>query len=93
MSDSSSGQPYWPASAGQYGCPLLLSDIDPHREVAGEHARYVRPDAASFAAALAEMLDADKAQKPWRLSWTWNQHAEELLRFFHDVRHPAVSSS
>jgi glycosyltransferase involved in cell wall biosynthesis len=64
--------------AGALGCPLLLSDIPAHREVAGTHATFspVR-DVAALAGALARTEPAPE-RRPWSWPVSWDEHAERL---------------
>jgi len=64
--------------AGARGCPLILSDLPAHREVAGPHATYVPPrDVTRLAAALAR-TDPAPARRPWRWPMSWDEHARQL---------------
>ncbi len=72
--------PHTPAEAGVLGCPLVLSDIPPHREVAGDHpAAYVTVgDIEGLTAALGSVVTgADRT--PWTWPITWDDHARELI--------------
>lgn len=77
--------PLTPAEAGSLGCPLVLSDIAPHREVAGGRATYVdarTDDPAPWADAL-RMVLARHERITWEWPVTWDDHARrlaELLR-------------
>jgi len=72
--------PHTPAVAGALGCPLILSDIPPHREVAGEHPLAYVPvgDVGALAAAL-RAAAADPTRRPWAWPITWDDHARELV--------------
>lgn len=71
--------PLTPAEAGALGCPLVLSDIRPHREVAGSRALYFASDDDSE---LIDCLRAVRATPPARVPWewpvTWEQHATQV---------------
>lgn len=69
---------FTPAEAGDAGCPVVLSDIPAHREVAGEHARYVPAgDGAALRAAL-ETLPPRGTRRTWRWPVSWDDHARRL---------------
>ncbi len=81
--------PLTPAEAGSLGCPLLLSDIAAHREVAGGHARYVpaRPHDAEdtdLVHALTELAAIDAPRVPWPWPVTWEDNARQLASIFSD---------
>jgi glycosyltransferase involved in cell wall biosynthesis len=84
---------FTPAEAGEAGCPVILSDIPAHREVAGEHATYVPAgDRTALRDALAD-LPAPGTRRPWRWPVSWDDHAralhEVLLRLANRPRHRA----
>jgi len=60
--------PLTPGEAASVGCPLVISDIAPHREVTLGRATFfpVRDTAA-----LAQELVTIAAQPPWREPWSW----------------------
>jgi glycosyltransferase involved in cell wall biosynthesis len=71
--------PLTPAEAGSLGCPLILSDIPAHREVAGDHARYVPPDDRSaLVAALASISARATPRTPWQWPVSWSDHARAM---------------
>lgn len=76
--------PLTPAEAGSLGCPLILSDIPAHREVAGAHARYVPVgDQEALSTALADPPSGPA--EPWRWPMSWEDHATKLVSVFRDV--------
>lgn len=77
--------PLTPAEAGAAGCPLLLSDIAPHVEVAGQHATFVPTEAsaAAWAAALDKATTNDR--KTWQYEVTWEQHGIQLENLWREV--------
>lgn len=85
--------PLTPAEAGAVGCPVVLSDIAPHREVAGGHARYVPVgDRAALAAALAASFDDPPPRDRWGLEQSWDDNATELGRVFDELIDQRVPS-
>lgn len=91
--------PLTPAEAGSLGCPLVLSDIPAHREVAGDHATYVPVgDIDGFARAVWLATVAPPPRRPWTWPVTWEQNAARLADVFDEVvaeplRRPANDSS
>lgn len=67
--------------AGSAGCPLVLTDIPAHREVAGNHARYVPVgDLAAMATALHEVATSEHVDRtPWTWPISWDDHARRLV--------------
>jgi glycosyltransferase involved in cell wall biosynthesis len=77
--------PLTPAEAGALGCPLVLSDIAAHREVAGEHATYVSPgDVAALRTALLQ-VGAERRPAPWTWPVTWEDNAAQLADVLRSV--------
>jgi len=77
--------PLTPAEAGSVGCPLVLSDIPPHREVTLGHATFVAPGAV---AELADVLAEGQfvpGSKPWEWPVTWAENARALRSLFGEV--------
>jgi len=80
--------PLTPAEAGAVGCPVVLSDIPAHREVARDHAVYVPTDDV---AALTEVLKAIGASGPgdgrtcWEWPVSWEDNARMLLAVFDEL--------
>lgn len=73
--------PLAPGEAAALGCPVVLSDIAPHREVtAGAQVSFVPPgDAAALADTLVrEVFEATAARTVWRWPWTWEDNARGL---------------
>lgn len=89
--------PLTPHEAGIYGCPLLLTDIAPHREVADAHARYIGVgDIRGTALELQLALSTPRIDTVWSWPITWEEHGEALLRVVQEVsvdrpRPPAVA--
>jgi glycosyltransferase involved in cell wall biosynthesis len=77
--------PLTPAEAGSVGCPLVLSDIPPHREVTLGNATFVPAGAVDD---LADALTADlrPGSKPWQWPVTWSDNARALRGLFDQVR-------
>jgi glycosyltransferase involved in cell wall biosynthesis len=76
--------PLTPAEAGAVGCPLILSDIAPHREVAGDRAAYVAVgDRAALATAMAD--ESGDRRDVWSWPVTWDAHAERLVEIFSET--------
>ena len=75
--------PLTPAEAGSLGCPLVLSDIAAHREVAGDHARYVVPgDAAALGEALLDIAEHPPRRGSWQWPISWDDNARQLAAIF-----------
>jgi glycosyltransferase involved in cell wall biosynthesis len=74
--------PLTPAEAGAHGCPLVVSDIPPHREVCGDHALFVDP--SSSIEDWAEGLRAawDLPRKHWVYPHSWHEHGDALVTFW-----------
>lgn len=72
--------PHGPAEAGALGCPLVLTDTAPHREVAAPAptgaVRYVgREDVEALVEALRE---PPSDRTPWTWPHTWDDNAHEV---------------
>jgi glycosyltransferase involved in cell wall biosynthesis len=84
--------PLTPAEAGSLGCPVILSDIPAHREVAGDHATYVPVgDIDGLAGAIGNAVDRPSRRKPWTLRQTWESNARALAAVFDELtgaQHP-----
>lgn len=76
--------PLVPEEAGTNGCPLIVSDIPAHREVAGGHATFF--DVADVSH-LAEILRAlpPHDRRPWARSWTWADNARAMAAVFDEA--------
>lgn len=77
--------PLTPAEAGSMGCPLVLSDIPPHREVTLGNAVFVPPGDVS---GLADVLVTNAyvpGSQPWQWPVTWADNARELRNLFDEV--------
>lgn len=72
--------PHTPAEAGALGCPLVLSDIPPHRETATDHPYAFVPvgDLDALAAALVGVV-TEGDRTPWTWPISWDDHARQLL--------------
>jgi len=72
--------PHTPAEAGALGCPLVLSDIPPHRETATDHPYAYVPvgDVPALAVALQGVV-ADGDRTPWEWPISWDDHARQLI--------------
>ncbi len=72
--------PHTPAEAGALGCPLVLSDIPPHRETATDHPYAYVPvgDIQALAGALAGVV-VDGDRTPWAWPISWDDHARQLI--------------
>ncbi len=69
--------PLTPAEAGSMGCPVILSDIPPHREVAGHNTMYFSLDShTNLVDALRGAYNMPRARWEWHM--TWHQHAQRL---------------
>lgn len=78
--------PLTPAEAGSLGCPLVLSDIPAHREVAGDHAVYVPVgDINGFARAMRSAALAPPPRLPWTWPVSWEENAAQLADVFDEV--------
>lgn len=76
--------PLTPAEAGSVGCPLLLSDIPPHREVAGEHAEYFGVgDVEALAGLMSDRLE--RRPRPWSWPVSWEENALGLARVLREA--------
>jgi glycosyltransferase involved in cell wall biosynthesis len=77
--------PLTPAEAGSVGCPLVLSDIAPHREVTLGNATFVAPGAVSE---LADVLAGGTfvpGSRPWQWPVSWADNARQLRTLFDEV--------
>jgi glycosyltransferase involved in cell wall biosynthesis len=76
--------PLTPGEAGSVGCPLVLSDIPPHREVSGGRARFVRPgDVEELATVLVDDVYTGRLDRtPWTWPVSWEQNAAAFAEVF-----------
>jgi glycosyltransferase involved in cell wall biosynthesis len=82
--------PHTPTEAGSLGCPVIVSDIAAHREVAGDHAIYVRVgDVEGLTAAVAAVVHRPPARARWSWRRTWEDNARDLAGVFDDLSHVA----
>lgn len=75
--------------AGSLGCPLILSDIAPHRELAEGHAAYFPLHGAEELASEIDDVMGRPRPEPWEWGTTWETHARELtdaIRSLEEVR-------
>lgn len=71
--------PLTPAEAGHAGCPLVLTDIPPHREVtAGRGTYFPVGDIDGLRARLVELCEQPGERQPWEWPHTWEHNAEQL---------------
>lgn len=76
---SAEAHPLVPAEAGALGCPLILSDIAPHLEVAGDNAIYVPGNSRTALSAVLRHVHTNPPDRTvWRWPVTWQDHAREL---------------
>lgn len=78
--------PLTPAEAGDAGCPLVLTDIPPHREVTENRGHYFgvgRID--DLASRIVDLLVRPPSRERWRWPVSWEQNAEELARLLEGV--------
>jgi glycosyltransferase involved in cell wall biosynthesis len=77
--------PLTPSEAGSVGCPLILSDIPAHREVATGNAYYAPPhDIFTFAR---QIQDASRrgSRHFWKWPVTWEDNALALGQLFDEI--------
>lgn len=79
--------PLTPGEAGSLGCPIIVSDIPAHREVAGAHAQYIVPgDTHTLGAALVEtIIRRERHERRWTPTFSWADHACKLGDILDDV--------
>jgi glycosyltransferase involved in cell wall biosynthesis len=71
--------PLTPGEAGSVGCPLVLSDIPPHREVTMGNANFVPTRGVEeLADALSGSSDWVPGSRPWEWPVTWDDNARAL---------------
>lgn len=72
--------------AGSLGCPLVLSDIPPHREVSLGNAVFITPGSPmELASALPEAFKRAAGSCSWVWPVTWADHAEGMVELFEDI--------
>ncbi|MCB9373365.1 MAG: hypothetical protein H6518_11395 [Microthrixaceae bacterium] len=65
---------------GRFGCPLVLSDIPPHRETATDHPfAYVPVGAVDALAEVLPRVVVEGDRTPWEWPLSWDDHARELI--------------
>lgn len=77
--------PLIPAEAGSMGCPLVLSDIPPHREVTLGDAAFVRVGDIDGLAATLAAGDWVAGSRPWGWPVSWLDNARQLRQVFDEV--------
>jgi glycosyltransferase involved in cell wall biosynthesis len=77
--------PLTPAEAGSVGCPLVLSDIPPHREVTLGNATFVAPGAVAELADVLATTTFAAGSRPWQWPVSWADNARELRSLFGEV--------
>jgi glycosyltransferase involved in cell wall biosynthesis len=78
--------PLTPSEAGDAGCPLLLTDIAPHREVTEGRGYYFRVGRVDeLATRLNDLLDNPPPRQRWRWPITWEENAEELATLLEEI--------
>lgn len=65
--------------AGSMGCPLILSDIPPHRELAEHHATFVPPDDEDALSSAFKDVAISRKRAVWNWDYSWDDHAKDLL--------------
>jgi glycosyltransferase involved in cell wall biosynthesis len=73
--------------AGSVGCPLVLSDLPVHREVAGQNAMYVDPRDVTALTRILEVAARGfvPGSRPWTWPWTWDDNALAYAQLFESV--------
>lgn len=73
--------------AAAVSCPLVLSDIPAHREIAGGNATFFRVgEVSEIAARLREAIDNPRGEgHHWNWPYTWDDHAERLTALFREI--------
>src|SRR5205814_633061 len=65
--------------AGAVGCPLIVTDLPAHREVAGDRARFVPVGGLKeLAASMVEMRDDPPPRDSWHWPVSWDDSASQL---------------
>jgi glycosyltransferase involved in cell wall biosynthesis len=78
--------PLTPAEAGLAGCPLLLTDIPPHREVTQGRGTYFRTrDVGALAMLLADFAEHPPDRERWCWPITWESNARQLADVLESV--------
>lgn len=78
--------PLTPHEAAAHGCPLLLSDIPPHREVAADRAAYFTVGKVEeMSKRMDEALNQPRKHKPWTWPISWSDHGQALLKLISEV--------
>lgn len=79
--------PLTPGEAGAVGCPTVLSDIPPHREVTCGHGRFFPPGDVEAQARLlvTEVYPGRLDRTTWHWPRTWQDNAEAFAALFRDT--------
>lgn len=78
--------PLTPAEAGSAGCPLVLTEIPPHREVTEGRGTYFAPrDVHDLTSILAEILIRPQARDRWKWPLSWEDNANSLAALIESV--------
>lgn len=84
--------PLTPAEAGSVGCPLVLSDIPPHREVTAGNAVFVGSgDVEGLAHALVSAARCLPGSRRWNWPVSWDDNARSLHALFTQIAPSSVS--
>ena len=74
------------AEAGATGCPLIISDIEAHREIAGQNATYFN---VGDRVRLSQILqDPPLNRRSWKWNFTWASHAKALISILRTLAQP-----
>lgn len=79
--------------AGAVGCPLVLTDIPAHREVAGDRACVVPVGDLDALAGALRALDPEPVRTPWPWPVSWDDHAAQLADVFHRAAQAAATTT
>jgi glycosyltransferase involved in cell wall biosynthesis len=78
--------PLTPVEAGAAGCPVLLTEIPPHREIAADRAQFFPPaDSLALASLLLRAARGAFPRERWAWPVTWPENAERLGAVFDEV--------
>ena len=78
----------WPLTlneASAEGCPIVGSDIPPHREVADGHALFFPPGDIRCLRAAVRQSVAQPRPAPWTIGRSWSNHADEIADLLRQV--------
>jgi glycosyltransferase involved in cell wall biosynthesis len=78
--------PLTPGEAGAVGCPLILSDIPPHREVTEGRGRFFPVgDVHALAASMRDVLREPPDRTAWSWPVSWDDNARQLGSLLDEV--------